>query len=67
MANEYIKNGNYVVANLFVLLKIQENFNPDFIIWVDTIKAGRFEDTNQLLKPPNLRSKSNNKRRREMV
>ena len=27
-------------------------FNADFIIWVDRIKAGRYEDTNQLFVPP---------------
>ena len=27
-------------------------FNADFIVWVDRIKAGRFEDTNQLFVPP---------------
>ena len=27
-------------------------FNPDFVIWVDTIKEGRFEDTNQIFTTP---------------
>ena len=30
----------------------REFFDADFIIWVDTIKKGRFEDTNQLFVPP---------------
>lgn len=25
---------------------------PDYIIWMDTIKAGRYEDTNKLFEPP---------------
>ena len=29
----------------FVVMR--ENFNADFTVWVDTIKAGRFEDTNK--------------------
>ena len=29
-----------------------ENFKPDYTIWVDTIKEGRFEDTNKLFVPP---------------
>ena len=27
-------------------------FNADFVVWVDRIKAGRFEDTNKLFVPP---------------
>ena len=27
-------------------------FNADFVVWVDRIKAGRFEDTNRLFVPP---------------
>lgn len=27
-------------------------FNADFIVWVDRIKEGRFEDTNKLFVPP---------------
>ena len=27
-------------------------FDPDFIVWVDRIKEGRFEDTNKLFVPP---------------
>ena len=27
-------------------------FDPDFIIWMNTINAGRFEDTNKIFEPP---------------
>lgn len=27
-------------------------FNADFLIWVDRVQAGRFEDTNKLFVPP---------------
>ncbi len=27
-------------------------FNPDVVIWLDTIKEGRFEDTNKLFEEP---------------
>jgi len=27
--------------------------NPDFVIWMDTIKESKFEDTNALFEPPN--------------
>ena len=30
----------------------RKNFDPDFTVWMDTIKEGRFEDTNKLFEPP---------------
>lgn len=30
----------------------REAFNPDFTIWMDTIKEGRFEDTNKMFEKP---------------
>ena len=30
----------------------REAFNPDFTIWMDTIKEGRFEDTNKMFQAP---------------
>lgn len=27
-------------------------FNPDFTVWMDTIKEGRFEDTNKMFEAP---------------
>jgi len=27
-------------------------FNPDFTVWMDTIKQGRFEDTNKMFQAP---------------
>ena len=27
-------------------------FNPDFTVWMDTIKSGRYEDTNNIFVPP---------------
>ena len=36
---------------LFALHLRQEEFNADYIIWLDTIKAGRYDDTNQLFIP----------------
>ena len=32
--------------------KIRELFNPDIIVWLDTIKESRFEDTNKIFEPP---------------
>ena len=27
----------------------REDFNADYIVWLDTIKKGRFDDTNKML------------------
>ena len=45
--------GNYVVADFICPTPEARNLFPaDFIIWVDTIKEGRFEDTNQMFVKP---------------
>ena len=30
----------------------RDEFNPDYTVWMDTIKKGRFEDTNRLFEKP---------------
>lgn len=53
MADKFIIEGNYVVADFVCPTENSRNiFKPDFVIWVDTIKEGRFEDTNQIFKAP---------------
>ena len=48
-AEIYIKEGHYVVADFVCPTEeLRKIFEPDFLIWVDTINEGRFEDTNQL-------------------
>ena len=32
--------------------EIRQIFNPDFVIWLNTIKEGRFEDTNRIFEIP---------------
>ena len=32
--------------------KLREDFNADFVVWVDTIDSGRFEDTNSIFEQP---------------
>ena len=47
------KDGNYVVADFICPTpEARSLFPADFIIWVDTIKEGRFEDTNQMFVNP---------------
>ena len=52
-AEEYRDQGNYVVAD-FVCPTVAARalFPADFIIWVDTIKEGRFDDTNKMFVKP---------------
>ena len=45
--------GNYVVADFIAPTpEARSLFPADFIVWVDTIKEGRFEDTNQMFVNP---------------
>ena len=47
------KQGNYVVADFICPTPEARSLLPaDFIIWVDTIKEGRFEDTNEMFIKP---------------
>ena len=47
------KNGNYVVADFICPTpEARSLFPADFIIWVDTIKEGRFDDTNKMFVKP---------------
>ena len=45
--------GNYVVADFICPTpEARKLFPADYVIWVDTIKEGRFEDTNQMFVNP---------------
>ena len=47
------KEGNNVIADFICPTpEARELFPADYIIWVDTIKKGRFEDTNQIFVKP---------------
>ncbi len=46
-------HGRYVVCDFVCPTKeTRKNFDADIIIWMDTIKEGRFEDTNKLFEKP---------------
>ena len=45
--------GNYVVADFICPTpEARKLFPSDYVVWVDTIKEGRFEDTNQMFVKP---------------
>ena len=56
MAENAIKlknEGNYVIADFICPTpEARKLFPADYIIWVDTINKGRFEDTNQMFVKP---------------
>ena len=52
-ADKYKKDGYYVVADFICPTpQTRKLFNPDFMIWVDTIKKSRFKDTNKIFVKP---------------
>ena len=52
-AMEYKNQGFNVVADFVCPTPAaRELFPADYIIWMDTIKEGRFEDTNKMFEPP---------------
>ena len=52
-AKEYRDQGNHVVADFVCPTPAARALFPaDFIIWIDTIKEGRFDDTNKMFVKP---------------
>ena len=53
LAEKYKQKGSYVVCDFICPTpKARELFNADFIVWVDTIKKGKFDDTNAMFVKP---------------
>jgi energy-coupling factor transporter ATP-binding protein EcfA2 len=45
--------GDYVICDFVApLVEMRNNFKADWTIWMDTIEAGRFDDTNKAFVPP---------------
>ena len=52
-AKEFRDQGNHVVADFVCPTPAARSLFPaDFVIWVDTIKEGRFDDTNKMFVKP---------------
>ncbi len=46
-------SGNFAVADFVCPTEETRNaFNPDYVVWVNRIKEGRYEDTNKLFEDP---------------
>jgi len=53
LAGKYKQEGYCVVADFICPTpETRKLFNPDYIVWVDTINKGRFEDTNKMFVKP---------------
>ncbi len=53
LAEKYKQEGSFVVCDFICPTpKARELFNADFIVWVDTIKKGRYDDTNAMFINP---------------
>ena len=53
LADKYKQEGNYVVCDFICPTpKARKLFNADFVVWVDTIKKGRYDDTNAMFVKP---------------
>ena len=53
LAEGAVGNNRTVVADFVCPTeKTREHFGADYVIWMDTIKEGRFEDTNKMFEEP---------------
>ena len=53
LAKKLKENGSYVVADFICPTpEARSLFPADYIIWMDTIKEGRFDDTNKMFVKP---------------
>ena len=53
LAEKHKQEGSYVVCDFICPTpKARELFNADFIVWVDTIEKGKYEDTNAMFVKP---------------
>ena len=53
LANKHKSDGHIVIADFVCPTpQARQIFSPDILIWMDTIKEGRFEDTNKVFQKP---------------
>ena len=57
LADGAVMSGKLVVADFVCPTDAtREHFQPDFTVWMDTIKEGRFADTNKMFVNPQLKN-----------
>ena len=53
LADGVVMAGKVAVADFVCPTeRARQEFNPNFTVWLDTIKEGRFEDTNAMFEKP---------------
>jgi len=53
LSNESVNSGKIAICDFVCPTKDLRNvFKADFIVWINTIDSGRFEDTNKIFEPP---------------
>jgi adenylylsulfate kinase len=53
LADGVVRAGKVAVADFVCPTEeARESFDPNYTVWMDTIKEGRFEDTNKIFEPP---------------
>ena len=53
LSDFHVLKGQDVVADFICPTnETRKDFDPDYIVWVDTIKKGRFDDTNKMFVKP---------------
>jgi adenylylsulfate kinase len=53
LAKRYKNEGHFVVADFICPTpESRKLFNADYVVWLDTIKEGRFDDTNKMFVKP---------------
>jgi adenylylsulfate kinase len=53
LAEEAVNNNRVVVADFICPTEsTRKNFGADYTVWMDTIKEGRFDDTNKMFETP---------------
>ena len=53
LADGVVRAGRIAVADFVCPTEqARQEFAPDYVVWMDTIQEGRFEDTNRMFVPP---------------
>jgi adenylylsulfate kinase len=53
LADGVVRAGRVAVADFVCPTEqARAEFAPDYVVWMDTIASGRFEDTNKMFQPP---------------
>ena len=54
IAQSYIDKQKSIIADFVCpTKKTRSDFNPDYIVWMNTINKGRYDDTNKMFENPN--------------